>query len=83
MHDHFWMRIATVAAFCVLAGCTTITPIQRPGGHTEYAIACGAASGWNICYDRANKACPSGYDTLSKDAGFNRKELRIACAPAG
>jgi hypothetical protein len=33
----------------------------------------------NICYDRANEVCPNGYTTISGQAGFNRKELRIAC----
>lgn len=62
-----------------LAGCTTAQKINRPDGGTEYIIACGATVGWNVCYKRANEECPSGYETLSKDAGFNRKELRISC----
>jgi hypothetical protein len=28
---------------------------------------------------KANELCPSGYTTLSEDAGFNRKEMHIAC----
>ena len=39
----------------------------------EYLIACGAGTGWNICYVHANEVCPTGYTTLSEDAGFNRK----------
>jgi hypothetical protein len=66
----------------LLTGCTTTQEIRRPDGSVEYLIACGASLGWNICYDKANKICPSGYKTLSEDAGFNRKELRISC-PAG
>ena len=45
----------------------------------EYLVACGAGTGWNICYSKANELCPGGYTTLSEDAGFNRKEMRIAC----
>ncbi|MEC5702870.1 hypothetical protein [Klebsiella variicola] len=26
-----------------------------------------------------NEVCPGGYQDLSKDGGFNRKELRILC----
>lgn len=65
--------------FVLLAGCTTTQEIRRPDGAAEFLIACGASLGWNICYAKANEICPSGYTTLSEDAGFNRKELRIAC----
>lgn len=71
--------IALLALGATLAACTTAEEIRRPSGQVEYDIACGAAVGWNICYDRANKVCPTGYTTLSQDAGFNRKELRISC----
>lgn len=50
-----------------------------PDGSREYIIACGAGLGWNICHRRANELCPTGYNTLSQDGGFNRKELTIAC----
>jgi hypothetical protein len=63
----------------LVASCTTTQQINRPGGEKEYLVACGAATGWNICYKKANKLCPEGYTTLSEDAGFNRKELRISC----
>ena len=64
------------------AACTTSEKIRRPDGRVEYLIACGAAVGWNICYNRANEVCPGGYETLAENAGFNRKELRIACPTA-
>lgn len=72
-------RIFITFTCCLAASCTTTQEIRRPDGSTEYLIACGAASGWNICYDKANKVCPDGYTTLSEDAGFNRKEMHIAC----
>jgi hypothetical protein len=73
-------RAATLAvSFAALTACTTAQEIRRPGGLTEYVIVCGAGTGWNVCYSRANELCPSGYNTLAEDAGFNRKELRIAC----
>jgi len=72
-------QIAAVFLLLAASGCTTTQEIRRPDGTTEYLIACGAGLGWNICYDKANEICPSGYKTLSEDAGFNRKELRIAC----
>lgn len=71
--------IALVIALLVIGGCTTVQDIKRPDGSAEYLIACGASTGWNICYDKANEVCPGGYNTLSENAGFNRKELRIVC----
>lgn len=78
------MKRITAAAvlLLLLAGCTTTQEIRRPDGTVEYLIACGASLGWNICYEKANQICPAGYTTLSEDAGFNRKELRIACPSA-
>ena len=69
---------AVVLVF-VLAGCTTVEEIKRPGGVKQYNIACGAALGWHICYDKANELCPNGYTDVDKRAGFNRKELIIEC----
>jgi hypothetical protein len=65
-----------------VSACTTTQEIRRPNGEVEYLIACGASLGWNICYDRANEVCPTGYTTISEQGGFNRKELRIACPGA-
>ena len=76
------LQIAALLLLAGLAGCTTTQEIRRPDGTTEMLIACGASLGWNICYDKANELCPSGYTTLSENAGFNRKELRIACPGA-
>lgn len=75
-------QIAAVLLLAITTGCTTTQQIRRPDGTNEYLIACGASLGWNICYDKANEICPSGYTTLSENAGFNRKELRIACPGA-
>lgn len=74
------MRLLTflVIAFTISA-CTTTQEIRRPDGSVEYLVACGASLGWKVCYDKANEICPAGYTTISEDAGFNRKELRISC----
>ena len=76
------LAIAFVSLLLGTASCTTVQEIRRPGGATEYLIACGASLGWNVCYAKANDVCPKGYSTISEDAGFNRKELRIACSGA-
>ncbi|MDU3076852.1 MAG: hypothetical protein E7B29_11210 [Mixta calida] len=70
--------IAVVAAL-LLSGCATSQKISRPDGTSEYLIQCGAGTGWSICYSKANELCPAGYSDLNKEAGFNRKELRIRC----
>jgi hypothetical protein len=67
-------------ALLVVSGCTPAQKISRPGGQVEYQIACGVATGWDICYSRAEEECPGGYTTIKEDQGFNRKELRISCA---
>ena len=71
--------LAAILILALMAGCTTLQEIKRPHGEVEYLIACGAGLGWNICYDRVNKVCPTGYITLAERSDFNRKELRIAC----
>lgn len=72
-------KVSVIIAMVMLAGCATAQKINRPDGSTEYIVQCGAGTGWNICYSKANELCPSGYADLSKDGGFNRKELRILC----
>lgn len=71
-------RLAFAAALA-LSGCTTSTEIRRPNGVVEHMIACGAGTGWEVCYREANKQCPTGYVTISETPGFNRKELRFSC----
>jgi hypothetical protein len=69
-----------LAASLALFGCATSQEVRRPDGRTELLIACGASTGFDVCYRQANKDCPQGYETVSETPGFNRKELRIACA---
>ncbi len=71
--------LALLFAGACATACTTVQEVKRPGGDSEFIIACGASTGWNMCYSKANETCPQGYKTLSENAGFNRKELRISC----
>lgn len=71
--------LMVLAGTCLLAACSTSQEIKRPDGSSEYLIQCGASTGWDICYSKANEVCPAGYQDLSKEGGFNRKELRILC----
>ncbi|WP_036645395.1 hypothetical protein [Pantoea sp. A4] len=75
-----WKSLVIITVGLALAGCSTAQKISRPDGKNEYLIQCGASSGWDVCYSKANEVCPAGYTDLDKDGGFNRKELRILCA---
>lgn len=66
-------------AIMTLAACTTTTQINRGDGKKQFLIACGSATPWSVCYEKANAVCPSGYNDVSKDGGFNRKELTVEC----
>jgi len=61
------------------SGCTTASRIFEKDGIEALLIECGAAVSFSVCHDRAKQECPNGYRTLSEDAGFNRKEIRIRC----
>lgn len=72
-------KIILLAITVYLTGCATAQKINRPDGSTEYLVQCGAGTGWDVCYSKANELCPVGYSDVSKESGFNRKELRIKC----
>lgn len=66
-----------VLFFLWVSGCATAQVINRPKGLTAYLISCGAGTGWDIYYNKANEVCSQGYKTLSEEAGFNRKKIKI------
>lgn len=71
--------VLSLTTLIFISGCTTTQKINRPDGRVEYLIACGASTGWGVCYREANETCPDGYETVSEKGGFNRKELRVSC----
>lgn len=60
------MRFFTfLATASVLAGCVTVTPINRGAGQpAEYLIQCGTDAA--RCFTKANQACPRGYDVIDQ-----------------
>lgn len=72
-------KLSIIIAVAMLGGCATAQKINRPDGTTEYIVQCGAGTGWGVCYSKANEVCPAGYMDVSKESGFNRKELRVKC----
>lgn len=63
----------------LVSGCTTSNRIFEKDGKEALLIECGASVSFSVCHDRAKQECPHGYKTLSEDAGFNRKEIRVRC----
>ena len=63
----------------LISGCTTVNRIYEKDGKEALLVECGAAVSFSVCHDRAKQECPDGYITLSEDAGFNRKEIRVRC----
>lgn len=74
-------RVLIVSCVTVMltSGCTTTNRIFEKDGKEALLIECGAAGSFSVCHDRAKQECPNGYKTLSEDAGFNRKEIRVRC----
>ncbi|MBM3096602.1 hypothetical protein JRX38_00950 [Gluconobacter cerinus] len=72
-------KILLLAIPTILAGCTTASSVPKPGGGAYHIIGCGTAAPLRICYERANKECPTGYKVISTDNDGVRKELTIDC----
>ena len=73
------LKASILLAALALASCTTSQEVRRPDGASEFLVACGASTGWDICYGRANELCPTGWNTIRETPGFNRKEMLISC----
>jgi hypothetical protein len=77
--------IVLLSTAFLLEGCAYVkysTGHKTPGGAVQYIINCGAFTGWNFCYEKANELCPNGYSDVSKYIIiplFNTKRLTIEC----
>jgi len=67
----------------LLVGCSAIETVPPADGTDEYVFACTKVAGQPGCETRAREACPEGYETLSSEEDFNRKELRVRCIDEG
>lgn len=68
-----------IAGLIGLTGCSTASRIQDQQGKPIVLIECGASTSVSICYSRAAKECPNGYQTVAEESGFNRKTLKVRC----
>jgi len=73
---HFGVVAATLL---LLAGCSAFEVVPPAQQSDEYVFACNKVGGQPGCETRANDVCPNGYDTLSNEEDFQRKELRVRC----
>lgn len=64
----------------LVGGCSGFESVPPPEGDDEYVFACAKAAGQSECEARAAAACPDGFETLSSEENFERKELRIRCS---
>jgi hypothetical protein len=58
----------TILLLCVvISGCATATKLNTGDG-VIYRVECdGSAIPLSVCYKRANKLCPAGWDQIDKD----------------
>ena len=68
----------TVGAVLTLVGCSGFETVSPAQPSDEYVFAFDQA-GQAGCRTRADEICPGGYDTLSSEEDFKRKEMRVRC----
>lgn len=74
-------RSTVVISLSVLIiGCSTVEVVPPAEPDDEYVFACDKVEGQPGCETRATEVCPMGYETLSSEEDFKRKELRIRCS---
>ena len=61
------------------AGCTGLETVPAPHRGDEYVLACDKAKGRPSCEAKVNEICPGGFETLSSEEDFERRELRVRC----
>ncbi len=78
MKSNFKPALAMVAA--LVGGCSSFETVPPADGDDEYVFACTKAAGRSECQARAESVCPNGFETLSSEENFERKEMRIRCS---
>lgn len=63
----------------LLIGCSAVETVSPADGTDEYVFTCTKVAGQPGCATRAREVCPEGYETLSSEENFDRKELRVRC----
>jgi hypothetical protein len=71
---------AVFSLSALMIGCSTVEVVPPAEPDDEYVFACDKVAGQPACETRAAEVCPIGYETLSSEEDFERKELRIRCS---
>jgi hypothetical protein len=62
------LKITTLVAAALLAGCAFSKPAYLPDGRVGHSICDGAAVGMNVCYEKAGELCRGrGYDLITRE----------------
>src|SRR3546814_780978 len=64
----------------LLSSCSGIETVPPADGIDEYVFACTKDTGHPVCETQAREVCPEGYETLSSEEDFDRRELRVRCS---
>lgn len=78
MFESVYRVSLAVGGALMLAGCTALEIVPPAQPSDEYVLACDKVER-SGCKTRAEEICPRGYDTLSSEEDFARKELRVRC----
>ncbi len=61
-------KLLIVLVLVLLNGCAITKQIKTPNGNDGYYISCnGLAVSISVCYEKAAKLCPKGYEIIDKN----------------
>jgi hypothetical protein len=79
-------KLILLASLSMLSACTEMKTVQSPEFDKSVVqsgifLSCDGYKTWKDCYAAAEKACPNGYDVISKDENhvMQARTLRIEC----
>ena len=79
-------KLLCVIGLLMLASCANIQNANSPDFEKSEIqsgifLTCNAHKSWDSCYANAMKACPSGYNVISRDENhvMQARTLRIEC----
>ena len=74
------LAVASLAAM-PLAGCGSLTVPNKPASREWIEVSCSGFANWEVCYKKADRFCPNGYDTANKEESLvaQRRTMLIAC----
>lgn len=80
MYRTFKGATVVIGLSVLMIGCSAVEVVPPADPSDEYVFACDKVDGQPGCETQADVVCPLGYDTLSSEEDFDRKELRVRCS---